>query len=145
MLFFVTQMDTVFNCIFVFCLATSALLAAPVPQRLPRDAADVVAHPAVGVVKPTVPLTFAQRKFHDYLHGLIEEDQVSEEQEVQDLKKKVIQSDSNTHFNQFQLYLLESVTPVVALILFTCAITCIGLLKRKVRAAFLRNSMTLEV
>ena len=120
MLFFVTQMDTVFNCIFVFCLATSALLA-PVPQRLPRDAADVVAHPAVVVVKPTVPRTFAKIKFQDYLHRLIEEDQVSEEQEVQDLKKKVIESDSNVHFNQFQLYLLESVTPVVALILFTCA------------------------
>ena len=85
------------------------------------DAADVVAHPAVVVVKPTNPRTFAQIKFQDYLHGLIEEDQVSEEQEVQDLKKKVIESDSNVHFNQFQLYLLESVTPVVALILFTCA------------------------
>ena len=91
------------------------------PQRLPRDAADVVAHPAVVVVKPTNPRTLAQIKFQDYLHGLIEEDQVSEEQEVQDLKKKVIESDSNVHFNQFQLYLLESVTPVVALILFTCA------------------------
>ena len=71
------------------------------PHRLPRDAANVVAHPAVVVVKPTVPRTFAKIKFQDYLHRLIEEDQVSEEQEVQDLKKKVIESDSNIHFNQF--------------------------------------------